>query len=125
MIGEQEIERPRISTTASVQSYGRDSMNYAPDLDRSFVVSKEQIMGLENLNGYWKYGDAIVAFRIEPQDRPQRAHAFVARKSRPVRPPESPKHLPATTATGNGHDREQTSEIEVTPTEGDEVDTTF
>lgn len=125
MIGEQEIERPRISTTASVQSYGRDSMNYAPDLDRSFVVSKEQIMGLENLNGYWKYGDAIVAFRIEPQDRPQRAHAFVARKSRSVRPPESPKHLPATTATGNGHDREQTSEIEVAPTEGDEVDTTF
>jgi hypothetical protein len=29
MIGEQEIERPRISTTASVQTYGRDSLNYA------------------------------------------------------------------------------------------------
>src|ERR1051325_7950805 len=27
MIGEQEIERPRVSTTASVQAYGRDSLN--------------------------------------------------------------------------------------------------
>ena len=60
MIGEQELERPRVSTTASVQTYGRDSLNYAPDLERSFVISKDQIMALPNLHGYWKYGDAIV-----------------------------------------------------------------
>ena len=34
MIGEQELEKPRVSTTASVQSYGRDSLNYAPDIER-------------------------------------------------------------------------------------------
>ncbi len=51
MIGEQEIERPRVSTTASVQTYGRDSLNYAPGIERNSVVSKEQIMALPNLHG--------------------------------------------------------------------------
>ncbi|HKR15658.1 MAG TPA: type IV secretion system DNA-binding domain-containing protein [Pyrinomonadaceae bacterium] len=124
MIGEQELERPRVSTTASVQSYGRDSLNYAPDLDRSLVVSKEQIMALPNLHGYWKYGDAIVPFRIEPQDRPQRAHAFIRRQSRPVNQPELPKELPAS-PTGNGHDQERNTEIEVLIDDTCEIDRRF
>ena len=127
MIGEQELERPRVSTTASVQSYGRDSLNYAPDLDRSLVVSREQIMALPNLHGYWKYGDAIVPFRIEPQDRPQRAHAFIQRQSRPVHQPELPKELPAspTPATGNGHDQERNTEIEVLTEDTGELERRF
>ena len=112
MIGEQELERPRVSTTASVQSYGRDSLNYAPDLERSLVVSREQIMALPNLHGYWKYGDAIVPFRIEPQHRPQRVRAYVTRQSRPINPLELPQALPApdsTPAHGDGHEQEATT----------------
>ena len=112
MIGEQELERPRVSTTASVQSYSRDSLNYAPDLERSLVVSREQIMALPNLHGYWKYGDAIVPFRIEPQHRPQRVRAYVPRLSRPINPLEPPQALPApdsTPARVDGHEQETTT----------------
>jgi hypothetical protein len=128
MIGEQEIERPRVSTTASVQSYGRDSLNYAPDLERSFAISKEQIMGVPNLNGYWKYGDAIVPFRIEPQDRPQRARAYIPRQSRQVNQPELPKELPAsalTPANGNGHEHERSTAIEVVTNDTGELERRF
>lgn len=128
MIGEQEIERPRVSTTASVQSYGRDSLNYAPDLERSFAISKEQIMGLPNLNGYWKYGDAIVPFRIEPQDRPQRVRAYIPRQSRQVNQAELPKELPVavlTPANGNGHEEERTTAIEVVTNDTGELDRRF
>jgi hypothetical protein len=129
MIGEQEIERPRISTTASVQTYGRDSLNYAPGLERSLVISKEQIMALPNLNGYWKYGDAVVPFRIEPIDRPRLAHAFLPRQSRPLVQSEPPKQLPAqphTSATGNGDGHERESEVAITTDDAvDKLDTTF
>ena len=73
MIGQQRDRKPRVSTTASVQTYGRDSLNYAPGIEQHYVVSTEQIMALENLKGYWKYGDAVVPFRIEPMKRPKRA----------------------------------------------------
>jgi hypothetical protein len=128
MIGEQELERPRVSTTASVQSYGRDSLNYAPDLERSLVVNKEQIMALPNLDGYWKYGDAIVPFRIEPQDRTQRARAFIPRQSRQVNQLELPKELPAavsTPATGNGHEQQRNAEIEIVTDDTGELERRF
>lgn len=127
MIGQQELERPRVSTTASVQSYGRDSLNYAPDLERSLVVNKEQIMALPNLHGYWKYGDAIVPFRIEAQERTQRARAFVPRQSRQVNQPELPKELPAapTPGTGNGHEQERHAEIEIVTDDTGELERRF
>jgi len=128
MIGEQEIERPRVSTTASVQTYGRDSLNYAPGLERNPVVTKEQIMALPNLHGYWKYGDAIVPFRIEPQDRALRARAFIPRQPRQLSQPELPKQLPgaaSTTAMGNGHEQERTTEIEILTDETSELDPRF
>src|ERR1043165_2118494 len=71
MIGEEEKERPRIGTTATVQANGRDSINYSTFTERRLVVSKEQIMALPNLHGYWKYADSVVPFRIEPKDRPR------------------------------------------------------
>jgi len=128
MIGEQELERPRVSTTASVQTYGRDSLNYAPGIERNPVVTKEQIMALPNLHGYWKYGDAIVPFRIEPQERPLRARAFVPRQPRQLSSPELPKQLPgaaSTAATGNGHEQERTTEIEVLIDDTGELDPRF
>lgn len=94
MIGEEEKERPRIGTTATVQSNGRDSINYSTITERRFVVSKEQIMALPNLRGYWKYSDAVVRFRIKPVDRPRVALAFIPRtahfvtqSTEPVLPP--------------------------------------
>jgi len=128
MIGEQEIERPRVSTTASVQTYGRDSLNYAPGLERNPVVTKEQIMALPNLHGYWKYGDAIVPFRIEPQDRALHARAFIPRQPRQLSQPELPKQLPggaSTTAMGNGHEQERTTEIEILTDDTGELDPRF
>ena len=128
MIGEQEIERPRVSTTASVQTYGRDSLNYAPGIERNPVVTREQIMALPNLHGYWKYGDAIVPFRIEAQDRPLRARAFVSRQPRQLSQPQLPKQLPgaaSTAATGNGHEQERTTEIEILIDDTGELDPRF
>src|SRR5438045_9565968 len=103
MIGEEEKVRPRIGTTATVQANGRDSINYSTFTERRSVVSKEQIMGLRNLHGYWKYSDAVVPFRIQPVKREQVAHAFVRRNVRsvveqPIEPvpvpmaPEPPTH---------------------------------
>src|SRR5207237_1073954 len=80
MIGEEEKERPRVGTTATVQANVRDSINYSTITELRPVVSKEQIMALPNLHGYWKYGDAVVPFRIEPENRPKDAHAFIPRK---------------------------------------------
>jgi len=122
MIGQQEIERPRVSTTASVQSYGRDSLNYAPGIEHNSVVSKEQIMALPNLHFYWKYGDAVVPFRIEPIKRPKRAPAFVLRQPRPLA--ELPQPLPAH-APAKENDHEQVDELEIAPQDADPLDTRF
>src|ERR1700694_2228157 len=84
MIGEEEKERPRIGTTATVQANGRDSINYSTFTERRLVVSKEQIMALPNLHGYWKYADSVVPFRIEPRDRPTVAPAFIQRPLKPI-----------------------------------------
>src|SRR2546425_2201905 len=95
MIGVEEKERSRIGTTATVQANGRDSINYSTFTERRSVVSKEQIMALRNLHGYWKYSDAVVPFRIQPVEREQVAHAFVRRSVRsvveqPIEPPPLP-----------------------------------
>jgi len=91
MIGDQEKEERRLSTTASVQKHGRDSTHYANSIERRPVISKEQIMSLPNLHGYWKYGDAVVPFRIEPETYPSVARAFIPR---PPRPPDRDGHQP-------------------------------
>jgi type IV secretory pathway TraG/TraD family ATPase VirD4 len=90
MIGEEEKERPKIGTTATVQSNGRDSINYSTVTERRFVVSKEQIMALPNLRGYWKYSDSVVRFRIKPVDRPGVALAFMRRNPQSVTLAEEP-----------------------------------
>src|SRR5438552_10066519 len=84
MIGEEEKERPRVGTTATVQANGRDSINYSTFTQRRLVISKEQIMALPNLHGYWKYADSVVPFRIEPKDRPTVTQPFIPRPLKPV-----------------------------------------
>ena len=63
-IGDVEIEKPKIGTTASVEDKGRDSLNYATITEQKAVISKDQIMSLKDLHGYWKYGDVVVPFRL-------------------------------------------------------------
>lgn len=63
-IGEYEVEKPRIATTASVEDRGRDALNYSTTTEHRQAISKEQIMSLPDLHGYWKYGDAVVPFRL-------------------------------------------------------------
>ena len=136
MIGEEEKERPRVGTTATVQANGRDSINYSIITERRPVVSKEQIMALPNLHGYWKYGDAVVPFRIEPEERPKVAHAFIPRKRLRLVSKESNERLlpertsakrepiqQTTPSDGNGHEGKRSEEIiaEVS----DDLDITF
>lgn len=125
MVGEEEKERPRIGTTATVQANGRDSINYSTFTERRLVVSKEQIMALPNLHGYWKYADSVVPFRIEPVDRLQVAPSFIPRPRKPVVQKEIKEQalklvanasngLVATASNGNGqgkHSTEITSEM--------------
>jgi hypothetical protein len=63
-IGEYEVEKPKIGTTASVEDRGRDAINYSTVTEHKQAISKEQIMSLPDLHGYWKYGDAVVPFRL-------------------------------------------------------------
>lgn len=121
MIGEEEKERPRVGTTATVQANGRDSINYSTFTERRLVVSKEQIMALPNLHGYWKYGDSVVPFQIEPINRPQVAPSFIPRPRKPViqkelkqQPPQLVGSASTVGANGNGngkHITEITSEM--------------
>ena len=52
--------------------------------ERRIVVSKEEIMSLPNLHGYWKYENVVVPFRIEPLALRNLADSFVERKSPPA-----------------------------------------
>jgi hypothetical protein len=109
-IGEEERERPRVGTTEGVRAGGRDSVNYSTFTERRAVVSKEQIMSLKNLHGYWKYSDAVVPFRIEKRAWPQVAEGFKPRRALPQTaattspaavppPPERPRPAPAAAPT--------------------------
>ena len=118
MIGEEEKERPRVGTTATVQANGRDSINYSTFTERRLVVSKEQIMALPNLHGYWKYADSVVPFRIEPKDRPTVTQPFIPRPQKPVIQKEAKERALALVApasaesNGNGkHERKITKRM--------------
>lgn len=119
LIGEDETERPRVSTTASVQRQGRDSVHYNNLTERRAVVSKEEIMSLPNLYGYWKYEHVVVPFRIEPLVLKNVAYSFIERQSPPVVLQVS-EHVQTTLRRDNG---KETHEIAL-PTR-DEIDISF
>jgi hypothetical protein len=129
MIGEEEKERPRIGTTATVQANGRDSINYSTFTERRPVVSKEQIMALPNLHGYWKYADSVVPFQIEPVDRPQIAPSFIPRPRKPVVQKELKQQAlklvgSSSTANANGNGNGKTT-TEITSEMIDDLDSDF
>jgi hypothetical protein len=131
MIGEEEKERPRIGTTATVQANGRDSINYSTFTERRSVVSKEQIMGLKDMHGYWKYSDVVVPFRIERLELPCIAPQFMPRLPPPrVRqlhlpePGELPTaNWPGRTVYSGEPDRNRAGEIPLEPS--DDLDLKF
>ena len=79
-IGEVEVERPKIGTTASVEDKGRDSLNYSTITEHRSVISKEQIMSLPDMHGYWKYGDVVVPFRLPLAQVKVTTDGFVKRR---------------------------------------------
>src|SRR5216683_1570618 len=124
MIGEEEKERPRVGTTATVQANGRDSINYSTYTERRSVVSKEQIMALRNLSGYWKYSDSVVRFHIQPVDRRRVALAFMRRNVRSVvEQTEPPPPLPLAAEPPTHEQAELAiSTEEITPETTEELD---
>jgi hypothetical protein len=79
-IGEYEVEKPRIATTASVEDHGRDALNYSTTTEHRQAISKEEIMALPDLHGYWKYGDAVVPFRLPLAPVKIKARGYIARE---------------------------------------------
>lgn len=79
-IGEYEVEKPRIATTASVEDRGRDALNYSTTTENRQAISKEEIMALPDLHGYWKYGDAVVPFRLPLAPVKIKARGYIARE---------------------------------------------
>ncbi len=98
-IGEEEREKPKIGTTASVRDSGRDSINYSTFSERRPVISREQIMALPNLNGYWKYEDKVVGFRFPFSPARRVAHAFLPREPKQGSVPTIPLGTPGVSST--------------------------
>ena len=104
-IGEYEVEKPRIATTASVEDKGRDALNYSTTTEHRQAISKEEIMALPDLHGYWKYGDAVVPFRLPLAPLKVVTRGFIPRElpAREInlkifqpKPDEAPEPLPET-----------------------------
>ena len=81
LLGEEELDRPRTSVTASVSDNGRDSVNYASQIERRAVVSMEQIANLPDLSGYWKYGELVTPFKLDFAPQAEIAEGFAPRQS--------------------------------------------
>ncbi|HKX29945.1 MAG TPA: type IV secretion system DNA-binding domain-containing protein [Blastocatellia bacterium] len=95
LIGEEELEKPRTGVTASASDWGRDSINYASQTERRAVVSREEIAGLPDLAGYWKYGNEVVPFKFVFWAWKRIAEGFIPRPSTGPDPaPESETTIP-------------------------------
>lgn len=119
MIGEVETEKPKIGTTAAVKDQGRDSINYSTLTERRSVISKEQIMALPNLEGFWKYGEKVVGFRLPYQPLTQVAHGFIPRQARQAAPPELSEQTPE--AASKRRRRAGKTEPQISPEEAKEL----
>jgi hypothetical protein len=82
-IGEYEVEKPKIGTTASVEDKGRDAINYSTVTEHKQAISKEEIMSLPDLYGYWKYADVVVPFRLPLAPVKIVARGYIAREMTP------------------------------------------
>lgn len=113
-IGEVEIERPKIGTTASVEDKGRDSLNYSTVTEHKPVISKEEIMSLADLHGYWKYADVVVPFRLPLARVRVVANGFIERqaKAEPVELPSLQRSARSPKPAGSIRPQETGGKIE-------------
>jgi hypothetical protein len=114
-IGEYEVEKPKIGTTASVEDKGRDAINYSTVTEHKQAISKEQIMSLPDLHGYWKYADVVVPFRL-----PLAAVKIVARgyMARQMTPSEMQLPAPHQEVTSESHEGPSRKTARRDPKEG-------
>jgi hypothetical protein len=117
LIGDLETEKPRMGTTASVQRNARDSINTTTMTEVRPVVSKEEIMALPNLHGYWKHETFVVRFRIRPLIFQNTNKSFIERTGPPIAPPSSRPIIPS---NPNGHEPH-----EIVPNALDDLDLSF
>src|SRR5262249_45599829 len=66
----------------------RDSIHYSTFIDQRPVISKEEIMGLPNLCGYWKYESEVVSFRFPYHLSKQVTEGFKPREANRTKPTE-------------------------------------
>jgi Type IV secretion-system coupling protein DNA-binding domain len=94
-IGNEERKMPFTSVSVDGGSSGKSSTNYSNRIEKTLVVSKEQIMHLENLHGYWCYEGKAVPFKLETVNWKQRHLPFIKRQDRfapePTQKPETPE----------------------------------
>jgi hypothetical protein len=103
LIGEEEVDRPRTGVTASVSDQGRDSINYSTQTERRAVVSREQIANLNDMTGYWKYGEMVTPFRFEFTAWRKVADGFIPREAlAPVRPQSQQEEVTTAEALAQG-----------------------
>jgi hypothetical protein len=58
-------------------------LNYSTTTEQRQAISKEEIMSLPDLHGYWKYGDAVVPFRLPLAKVKIVARGYIARELPP------------------------------------------
>src|SRR5215204_5262556 len=111
VIGEDERERLKIGTTASVDAKARDSIHYSTLTERRAVVSKEEVMSLPNLHGYWKHENRVVPFRYQARDYRRVARGFLPREAIMAGQLSGPGEGRAPTREGAPEKEKQTQEV--------------
>ncbi len=79
-IGSEERVMPRVSSSVAFDEKGRQSNNYSNEVVARTVVSREQIMGLPDLHGYWKFENTVVPFVLSYNDWNKINPDFMPRK---------------------------------------------
>ena len=89
-LGEIELERLKESVNHNkvFGGYKRKSHNFSLDRQVKPLVLPSEIMGLQNLAGYFKSGNYIVPIHFEPNPVQPKQPAFVPR---PIKPDDSPQ----------------------------------
>lgn len=88
-IGNEERKVPFNSVSVDENNSGKSSVTYGNRIEKRAVASKEQIMQLPKLHGYWCYEGKVVPFVLQTTDWKKKYPAFIKRTDRfPPPPPE-------------------------------------
>lgn len=79
IIGEQEINRTQVSESMPVNMQGRNTISLHNVTENRILLTREQIMSLPDLHAVWKFGDAVVPFKLLYRQRQRRTAGFVPR----------------------------------------------